>query len=79
MQFYSTFLLQNLKKQGVSRRFSIFVVVKNQPLLSRTLTHGSVIYPLQIMKYILILTNYKQALKILIHLHEMPNCRRSRA
>lgn len=66
MQFYSTFLLQNLKKQGVSRRFSIFVVVKNQPLLSRTLTHGSVIYLLQIMKYILILTNYKQALKILI-------------
>ena len=66
MQFYSTFLLQNLKKQGVSRRFSKFVVVKNQPLLSRTLTHGSVIYLLQIMKYILILTNYKQALKILI-------------
>ena len=65
-QFYSTFLFQNLKKQGVSRRFSIFTVFENQPLLSRTLTHGSVIYLLQIMKYILILTNYKQALKILI-------------
>ena len=65
-QFYSTFLFQNLKKQGVSRRFSIFTVVENQPLLSRTLTHGSVIYLPQIMRYILILTNYKQALKILI-------------
>lgn len=65
-QFYSTFLFQNLKKQGVSRRFSIFTVVENQPLLSRTLTHGSVIYLLQIMRYILILTNYKQALKTLI-------------
>ena len=65
-QFYSTFLFQNLKKQGVSRRFSIFTVFENQPLLSRTLTHGSVIYLLQIMRYILILTNYKQALKTLI-------------